>query len=521
MEKKVVVDTSIVIDKRVSEVINLEKPDEVIVPCVVLDELQAQASKGRDEGYLGLEELKEVRKVCQAQQIKLNFKGERPTLNEIKLASSGRLDSLIRDVAKNNDAVLITADYVQALVGEVEGVKTKYFPKKKIKQKLVFKRFFTDDTMSIHLKEGAVPLAKRGEPGNFNLIKIRSKPFSEKELKKMIRHINNATRREKNVFVEVDEPGARVIQMGEFRVAVAKPPFSDKLEITVVRPIVKLRLEDYQLSKKLLNRLKSRAEGVLIAGPPGSGKTTFAASLADFYSSLGKVTKTLESPRDLQVCPEITQYTPIKGDFSKTASILLLVRPDYTIFDELRESDNFKVFADLRLAGVGMVGVVHSAGAVDAIKRFISRVELGMIPSVVDTVIFIKFGKIEKIYSLSLTVRVPTGMFDSDLARPLVEVRDFETGHIEYEIYTFGKENTVVPIKKVEVAAASGDDSKLRKITSVIQRYDKGAQIELIGKNRALVRVNNKVVPKIIGRNGKNISKIENKLGIRIDIEPK
>ncbi|MEJ2242347.1 MAG: ATPase, T2SS/T4P/T4SS family, partial [Candidatus Bathyarchaeota archaeon] len=335
------------------------------------------------------------------------------------------------------------------------------------------------------------------------------------------RQINSATRREKNVFVEVDEPGARVIQMGEFRVAVAKPPFSDKLEITVVRPIVKLRLQDYQLSKKLLNRLKSRAEGVLIAGPPGSGKTTFAASLADFYSNLGKVTKTLESPRDLQVCPEITQYTPIKGDFSKTASILLLVRPDYTIFDELRESENFKVFADLRLAGVGMVGVVHSAGAVDAIKRFISRVELGMIPSVVDTVIFIKFGKIEKIYSLSLTVKVPTGMFDGDLARPLVEVRDFETDRLEYEIYTFGKENAVVPIKKVEISVSPVDDSKLRKITRVINRYDKGAQIELVGKNRALVRVNNKVIPKIIGKNGKNISKIEDKLGIRIDIEPK
>ncbi len=521
MEKRVVVDTSIIIDRKLSEVIEKEKPEELIVPYVVLDELQAQASKGRDEGYLGLEELKEIRKFCQEKQILLSFKGERPTLNEIKLASSGRLDALIRDAAKKNDAVLVTADYVQALVGEVEGVKTRYIPKKKIKQKLGFKRFFTDDTMSIHLKQGAAPLAKRGEPGNFNLVRIRGKPFSEKELKRMIRQINNASRREQNVFVEVDEPGVRVIQMGEFRVAVAKPPFSDKLEITVVRPIVKLRLQDYQLSKKLMSRLRSRAEGVLIAGPPGSGKTTFAASLADFYSNLGKVTKTLESPRDLQVCPEITQYTPIKGDFGKTASVLLLVRPDYTIFDELRESENFKVFADLRLAGVGMVGVVHSAGAVDAIKRFISRVELGMIPSVIDTVIFIKFGKIEKIYSLSLTVKVPTGMFDSDLARPLVEVKDFETGHLEYEIYTFGKENAVVPIEKVEASPVPVDDSKFKKITQIINRYDKGAQIEFIGKNKALIRVNSKVIPKIIGKNGKNISRIEDKVGIRIEIESK
>ena len=38
-----------------------------------------------------------------------------------------------------------------------------------------------------------------------------------------------------------------------------------------------------------------------------------------------------------------------------TADILLLVRPDYTIFDEVRRREDFGTFADLRLTGVGMV----------------------------------------------------------------------------------------------------------------------------------------------------------------------
>ena len=523
LKEKFVFDTSVIIDRKVPEIVKKEKPEQVIVPYVVLDELQSQASKGRDEGYVGLEQIKLVRKLCEEKKIGLSFQGERPCLNDIKLAGSGRLDALIRDVAKKNQALLITSDYVQSLVGEAEGVKTRYVPKKKRKRTMSFKRFFTKDTMSIHLKQGAPPLAKRGKPGNFNLVKTRLKALSEKELRRMISQIMDEALREEKTFIEIEEPGATVVQMGEYRIAVAKPPFSDKLEITVVRPLVKLRLKDYRLSNKLMNRLRSQAEGVLIAGPPGSGKTTFVSSLADFYSELGKVTKTLESPRDLQVCPEITQYTPLNGDFSKTASLLLLVRPDYTIFDELRENSTFSVFSDMRLAGVGMIGVVHAAGAVDAIKRFISRVELGMIPSVIDTVIFIKSGKIQKIYDLSLIVKVPTGMQEADLARPVVDIKDFETGQLEYEIYTFGKENVVVPIQEEEEdkKVSPVEELALQRITQTVKRYDKGAQIQLTSKNRALVKVNKRVIPKIIGKNGKNIARIEKKLGIQIDVQPK
>ncbi len=228
----------------------------------------------------------------------------------------------------------------------------------------------------------------------------------------------------------------------------------------------------------------------------------------------------MESPRDLQVGPEITQYAPLEGSFAKTASILLLVRPDYTIFDELRETEDFTVFADMRLAGVGMVGVVHSTEAVDAIQRFINRVELGMIPSVIDTIIFIKYGKIENVYDVSLTVKVPTGMVEEDLARPLVEIRDFETGTLEYEIYTFGNESVVIPIKKKSEVSAI-EELAVERISQFIRKYDRGAQIQLVGDEKALVRVHRKVIPKLIGKDGANISRIEEKLGIHIEVESK
>jgi ATPase len=122
-----------------------------------------------------------------------------------------------------------------------------------------------------------------------------------------------------------------------------------------------------------MERLSGKAEGIIIAGPPGSGKSTLASSLAAFYVERGKIVKTFESPRDLQVPQEVTQYGPLEGSFEKAVDILLLVRPDYTIFDEVRRAQDFGVFADMRLAGVGMVGVVHASSSLDAIQRFICR----------------------------------------------------------------------------------------------------------------------------------------------------
>jgi ATPase len=404
---KLIPDTSIIIDGNVPAVI--EKMGfvdaEIIIPYAVLDELQAQASKGREPGFVGLTEIKKLRVFCESKGIKLTFLGERPGFDDIKLARSGRLDALITDVARTENGVLLTADFVQALVAEASGVQVKHVPGEVKTTDLAFERYFTADTSSVHLKEGTRPLAKRGKPGKFELVQLSENVNSAEEIEQIIRELTEATRVSREGFVEINRPGALVIQLGRFRIAITRPPLSDGLEVTLVRPVVTLTLQDYHLSSKLMERLATRAEGVLIAGPPGSGKTTFASALAEFYLKQKKIVKTLESPRDLQVAPEITQYGPLEGDFEKTAEILLLVRPDYTVFDEVRRTKDFMIFADMRLAGVGMIGVVHASEAIDAIQRFIGRVELGMIPHVIDTIIFIQYGEVRNTFTLKLTDR--------------------------------------------------------------------------------------------------------------------
>ena len=97
-----------------------------------------------------------------------------------------------------------------------------------------------------------------------------------------------------------------------------------------------------------------------------------------------------------------------------------------------------------------MIGVIHANKALDAIQRFIGKIELGMIPHIIDTVIFIHGGKIEKIYELNLTVKVPAGMVEQDLARPVVEIKDFFSKETEYEIYSYGEENIIIPLKNID-----------------------------------------------------------------------
>ena len=514
-----VADTSVIINGNLAEQIESGsiRDFEIIIPQAVFDELQSQASNHKEQGFIGLEQIQKLNRLSENYGLKIILKGSHPAIDDIKFAASGRIDALIIDIAKQNDATLYTSDNVQHLVAQAEDVPTVFLKPKIIREKLEFLKFFDSTTMSIHLKENQFPLAKRGKPGEFLLTKIGEDLLTLDYLKMISSQILSATNITDSSTIEISKTGASVIQHDDYRIAITYPPFSESYEITIVHPTVKLSLNDYTISEPLMERLTDRAEGIVISGSPGSGKSTLASGLANFYHDQGKIVKTFESPRDLQVNAGITQYSKLDGSFDNTADILLLVRPDYTIFDEVRRREDFTTFSDLRLTGVGMVGVIHANSPLDAIQRFIGKIELGIIPNVLDTVVFVNDGDIEKVYDLELKVKVPTGMTESDLARPVIEIRNFENNVLEHEIYTFGEENVIVPVTKhgetVGIQKLAED-----KIKDYFQKYDSNVQVDILSENRVKVSVHEDCIASIIGRGGTNINEIEKFLNVHIDV---
>jgi len=512
-------DTSAVIEGLLTSMVERgEIKGKILIHKAVIAELEHQANYGKEIGFLGLEEIKDLRELAQKKGIKVEYVGERPSRYQIRGARAGEIDAMIREAAWENGATLITCDTVQAETAKAIGMKVIFIKKVKRRRKLLLEKFFDEETMSVHLKEKTVPFAKKGKPGSWRFVKLSKKMMSHKEILEIAKQIIEMAKMTEGSFVEVERKGSTIVQLGPYRVIITWPPFSDGLEITAVRPIRKLSLEEYGLDPKLMERLEKKAEGILIAGEPGAGKSTFAQALAEFYASKDKIVKTVEAPRDLQLPPEITQYSKNIGTSDEIHDILLLSRPDYTIFDEMRNTPDFKLYTDMRLAGVGMVGVVHATTPIDAIQRFIGRVELGMIPSIIDTVIFIKDGEVQKVYELKMTVKVPTGMTEADLARPVIEVRDFLTGQLEYELYSFGEETAVVPIVKERSRAR---ELASKTIEREMRRLVRGeVKVEVPSDRKAVVYVEEKEVPKLIGRKGKRIASIEKKLGMSVDVRP-
>ncbi|MBI3034414.1 Flp pilus assembly complex ATPase component TadA [Candidatus Woesearchaeota archaeon] len=518
--EKLVPDTSVIIEGLVSRKIREGEfaPEAVIIHEAVVSELEHQTNLNKAVGFLGLDELVRIRELSQKNGFKLEFSGAKPKPAEIRYASLGEIDSMIRELAYEVDGVLFTADKVQNRVATAKGIRTIFFHIEKVVRRLKLEPYFDSATMSVHLRENVLPFAKKGAPGNWKFVQVGEKPLSRDEIQDISREIIETAGYSRDGFIEIERPGSTIVQLGSFRIVITKPPFSDGWEITAVRPVKKMSIEDYRLSEKLMERISVQAEGILIAGAPGHGKSTFAQALAEYYASKSKIVKTIEAPRDLILPENITQYAISHGDSQEIHDILLLSRPDYTVFDEMRNTDDFKLFADLRLSGIGLAGVVHATNPIDAIQRFVGRIELGVIPQVIDTVIFIKDGFVGKVLSLNMTVKVPEGMAEADLARPVVVVYDFETKRLEYELYSYGEETVVIPVRGAE--KTPGKALAEKSVQAEFRNYVGNSKVDLVSEHKAVVYIPEEEIGRVIGKQGKTIEQIEKKLGISIDIQP-
>jgi ATPase len=380
-------------------------------------------------------------------------------------------------------------------------------------------RFFDQQTMSVHIKENTPIMAKRGRPGAWEYAIVRKTPAQRDELQLWVSQIVDAAQTNDDSFIEIEREGSIIAQIARYRIVITRPPFADGFEITAVRPVRHLDLADYKLSEKLQERVDKQAEGILIAGAPGHGKSTFATALAEHYATFEKVIKTVEAPRDMVLPDSITQYAISHGSAEEVHDVLLLSRPDYTFFDEMRNTEDFQLFADMRLSGVGMIGVMHATKTIDAIQRFLGRIELGVIPHVVDTVIFIKDGGVDAVYAITMTVKVPSGMTEADLARPIVEVHDFQSGKLVYEIYTYGEQTIVVPVSETAGKQSKMHEFAQRGFQEYFEQFSDNPRVEVVGNNKIVVYVADNEMSAMIGKGGERIKSIEQELGVSIDLQ--
>ena len=137
-----VVDTSAIINKFLPSLLHKGLKGKIIIPNAVMAELENLANKGREEGFLGLEEVSRLHALKIKQKISVYFYGLRPTEQQIKFAKSGEIDALIREIALKTHSILITSDLVQAKSAQAYNIPVIYLkPKEPKKKRFLFWKY--------------------------------------------------------------------------------------------------------------------------------------------------------------------------------------------------------------------------------------------------------------------------------------------------------------------------------------------------------------------------------------------
>jgi len=140
-----------------------------------------------------------------------------------------------------------------------------------------------------------------------------------------------------------------------------------------------------------------------------------------------------------------------------------------------------------------------------------------MIPQIVDTVVHVDGGDVKKVFDVELTVKTPSGMEQGDLARPVIEVRDFDSGTLAYEMYTFGEQVVVMSVEGSE-AKPMWNLARRELDYYLGNKFNFDFDLEIKSDNRIAIFVADNHVPAVLGRGGEKIDSLEGELGLSIDV---
>ena len=125
------------------------------------------------------------------------------------------------------------------------------------------------------------PRVKSGHISEIRLVELEEDPWSRGKVESLAEAIHQVVEENQDrsdCFVEIERLGCTILQVGDLRVTCASPPFSDAWEITVVRPVARLSIADYDLQQDLIDRLSDHHRGIFVVGKPGSGKSILCDS---------------------------------------------------------------------------------------------------------------------------------------------------------------------------------------------------------------------------------------------------
>ena len=110
-------------------------------------------------------------------------------------------------------------------------------------------------------------------------------------------------------------------------------------------------------------------------------------------------------------------------------------------------------------------------------------------------------------------------MTQDDLARAVIVITEHPSSEPKFEIYTFGDQVVVVPVSQ-EQDSQSSEETKAR-VADEISNFlgTNHVEVKMKGSGKAVVRVPEPMMARLIGRKGASISELERKLKVRLDVE--